>query len=82
MEKVFSTLDVYITAWIYLNTGSYPNLVNHKGKVSFNFQFTEDIIKSLHDYNSGKTIEALQFSQTIKGFKAQIFQIKSNAEKV
>ncbi len=76
MSKVYSTLDVYIASWIYLTTGTYPELKNHNGKVSFNFPLTEQVINSLHDYNSGKKIEALKFSLTIKSLKSQIFQIK------
>ncbi len=78
MDKVYSTLDVYISSWIYLTTGTYPELKNHKGKVSFNFPLTDQIVKSLSNYNSGKKIEALKFSITIKSLKSQIFQIKEN----
>ncbi len=76
MQKVYSTLDVYVSSWIYLTTGTYPELKSHNGKVSFNFPLTEQVINSLRDYNSGEKIEALKFSLTIKNLKTQIFQLK------
>jgi hypothetical protein len=53
MGKVYSTLDVYIASWIYLDTGIYPELQNHSGKVSFYFPLTDEIIKFVSNYNSG-----------------------------
>ncbi len=80
MDKVYSTLDVYVSSWIYLSTGTYPELRIHKGKVSFNFPLSDQLINSISEYNSGKKIEALKFSVTIKNFKSQIFQIKENGQ--
>ncbi len=76
MDKVYSTLDVYISSWIYLTTGVYPELRNHNNKVSFYFPLTEQVINSLREYNSGGKIGALTYSLTIKNLKSQIFQIK------
>jgi len=81
MEKDWSTLDVYATAWIYLTTGIYPELKYFKGRVSFHFPLAEQVINSISEYNSGEKIEALRYSLTIKNFKSQIFQLKSQNEK-
>ncbi len=80
MEKVFSSLDVYVTAYIYLTTSIYPTLKNYKGKISFNFPLTDQVINTINDYNAGKKIEALKFSLTIKNLKAQIFSFKNQGE--
>ncbi len=34
MDKVYSTLDVFISSWIYFTTGTYPELKLNIGKVS------------------------------------------------
>ncbi len=80
MDKVHSTLDVYIAAWIFLTTGTYPTLKNHKGKVSFHFPLTDEVIQSIGNYNSGKKIEALKFALTIKNLKSQIFSLKNQSD--
>ncbi len=80
MEKIFSTMDVYVTAYIYLTTDVYPTLKNYKGKVSFNFPLTGEVIQSINNYNTGKKIEALKFSLTIKNLKSQIFSLKNQEE--
>lgn len=80
MEKVFSTLDVYLASIIYLYTGILPDLINHDGKVSFNYPFNEKVFEAIDEYNSGLEVIANKYAQTIKYFKAQIFQLNSNAK--
>ena len=77
MKKAWSSMDVYLVAWIYLTTDIYPELKYYHGKVSFHFPLTDSLIKSINDFNSGKTIKANKFTLIIKNLKSQIFQLKS-----
>ena len=77
MKKAYSTLDVYLASIIYLYTGTLPELIDHRGKVSFNFPFNGKVFEAIKEYDSGMTVVANRFVHTIKHFKAQIFQMKS-----
>lgn len=78
MTKTYSSLDVYLSTFIYLYTNIYPELINHNGKVSFHFPLNEKVISAISDYDSGMEVIANRFASTIKHFKAQIFQVKNN----
>ena len=81
MEKVYSTLDVYLASIIYLYTGILPDLINNDGRVSFNFPLNEKVFEAIKEYDAGMVLVANRFVHTIKYFKAQIFQEKSHANK-
>ena len=78
MNKVYSTLDCYLASIIYLYTGILPELINHRGKVSFNFPFDGKVFEAIKEYDSGMEVTANRFVHTVKHFKAQIFQMKES----
>ena len=76
MNKVYSTMDVYLASIIYLHTGTLPDLINNNGRVSFHFPLNEKVFEAIKEYDAGMVLVANRFVHTIKYFKGQIFQIK------
>jgi hypothetical protein len=76
MEK-FTSLDVYSAAYLKLQ-GFVPSFKNSNGKIVFVFDLTPDLVKALSSYESGDTVTAFEYSQTIKSLKSKIFEMKDS----
>jgi hypothetical protein len=79
-KKDFTTLDSYLAGYLSLR-GFAATLVSQGDKVVFIFEATDDLYRTLEDYNTGATIEALRFALTVKTLKSQIYSIRRNHEK-
>jgi hypothetical protein len=76
-EKVFTTLDVYISGFLVLK-GFKPLLIPQENgkKIVFVFPYSEDLNKEITNYNNGEKVAANRFTLTIKTLKSHIFSLR------
>jgi Domain of unknown function (DUF5659) len=78
-EQLYTTLDSYVSGFLTLR-GFLPKLVDQNGKIIFVFNQSDELLRSLADYNTGAVVEAARFAFAIKTLKSQIHSIRRNKE--
>lgn len=72
---LYSTLDSYIAGFLSLK-GHDPNLVDQGGKIAFVFERTDDLRRSLEEFNAGALVKASAFVFEVKSLKSRIFEAR------
>lgn len=76
MEKNrFTTLDVYLAAYLSLN-GCRPDLEMQGGKVVFAFPQDRDIYRLLEEFNSNAPVAVADFTTAVKTLRGRMLQAK------
>ncbi len=71
--KDFFTPDLYLTAGLILLLDSQPEFKVVNGKVLFGFPISDSLYQAMTEFNSGAPINALEYAQTLKRLKAEMF---------
>jgi hypothetical protein len=79
-EKVFTTLDAYLSGFLTLNS-FIPKLIEQGDKVVFSFTSSDSLNQAIKEYNSGAMVEASRLAFAIKTLKSQIFSLRRNKDK-
>lgn len=74
-RKVFSTLDIYLSAFLALQ-GINPNLEVHNGRVTFNFVASDELYTKAVDYNSNTPVPVADFVTSIKALRGQMLTMR------
>ena len=72
---MFSTLDSYLAGFLSLQ-GHQPSLIDQNGKIAFAFPQTEDLRRSLAEFNSGVMVKANAYAFEIKSLKSRIHEMR------
>lgn len=74
-KKVFTTLDAYLAGYLTLKE-FIPKLINQGDKIVFSFEASEELYKSIAEYNSGAMVEASQLALATKTLKSRIHSMR------
>jgi len=75
--KTFSTLDLYIAAFLTLNNLEVK-LESKNGKVVFTFPISNELYRLLNQYNSNDDVPVADFVTTIKTLRGQMLSMRNN----
>lgn len=71
-DKVFQTLDIYLSSFLSMS-GFHPKLeVNDSGKVIFVFTLTDDLATLMVVYNNNVPVPVADFVTTLKTLRGQM----------
>ncbi|MBA4389975.1 MAG: hypothetical protein C0399_03455 [Syntrophus sp. (in: bacteria)] len=76
-EKVFSTLDIYLSAYLKLQ-GMEPLLEVKNGKTVFNFEVTDRLYRLMGQFNGNIFVEVADFTTAIKTLRGKMLSAKSS----
>jgi hypothetical protein len=74
-EKVFSTLDLYLSSFIFLN-GIQPKLELNNGRVTFDFPVSDALYRAINLYNSNELIPVADFVVAVKTLRGQMLSMR------
>ena len=77
--KVFTTLDAYLSGYLVLKN-FIPKLIEQGEKVVFSFDASDELYKTINEYNSGALVEASSLALATKALKSQIHSLRRNKE--
>ncbi len=75
-QRVFQTLDIYLASFIYLS-GISPKLEVNNQKVVFSFPVSDDLYRTIIDYNSNKTVPVTDFVTVVKSLRGQMLTMRN-----
>jgi hypothetical protein len=78
-EKVFTTLDAYLSGYLTLQ-GFIPRLIEQGNKVVFAFTASDELYQTIAEYNTGARVEASQLALATKTLKSQIHSLRRGKE--
>ena len=73
--KSFSTLDIYLSAFLSLHQVD-PILEIRNGKVVFTFEATDAVYRLMNDFNDNKPIEVADYATAIKTLRGKMLTAK------
>lgn len=74
-QKVMSTLDLYLSAFLSLQ-GLQPLLQINSGRVTFNFPISDDLYRLANAFNSNEPIPVADFVTAIKTLRGQMLTMR------
>lgn len=74
-EKIFSTLDIYLSAFLILHDVQ-PELKTTNGRVTFNFKASDDLYKWSLAYNSNEPVPVADYVTTVKTLRGQMLTMR------
>lgn len=74
-KKTLNTLDLYLAAFLTLH-GLQPDLQVNNGRVTFNFDITDDLYRFSNAYNSNDTIPVADFVTAVKTLRGQMLTMR------
>ena len=78
-QRLFTTLDIYLTAFIALNR--VPPLLELKnGRVVFTFPATDELYRLTMKFNSNVDVPVADFVTMIKTLRGQMLTMKGTKE--
>lgn len=80
-EKVYTTLDAYISGFLKVREHN-PEAFQEDNKVGWSFVASDKLFKDLDDYHNGATIEAARLIFAIKTLKSQIHTMRREKEEI
>jgi hypothetical protein len=72
MEREFVTADVYLIAIIQVLLQIQPTYRVHNGRTLGVFPVSDELYKCMNDFNSGVTVNALEFVAAIRKVRAEL----------
>jgi hypothetical protein len=76
MGKTFSTLDIYLSAYLALQNIE-PELVVKNGKTVFNFEVTDRLYMLMGEFNSNILVEVADYTTKIKTLRGKMLSAKA-----
>ena len=76
-QKIFSTLDIYLSAYLSLHDIE-PCLEVKNGKTVFNFDVTDRLYKLMGEFNSNALVEVADFTTAIKTLRGKMLSAKES----
>lgn len=73
--KTLSTLDLYLSSFLSLH-GIQPELETNNGRVTFNFQVTDELYKLANAYNGNDPVPVADFVTAIKTLRGQMLTMR------
>lgn len=77
MLKEFSTLDIYLAAFLSLH-GIEPNLEIRNGKVVFTFEADDQVYRLMNLFNSNVDVPVADFVTTVKTLRGKMLSQKES----
>lgn len=77
-EKVFTTLDIYLSSFLSL-FGVQPELKLNNGKVVFSFPASDDLFKLMMNFNSNVNIPVTDFVTLVKTLRGQMLTMRQSS---
>jgi hypothetical protein len=74
----FSTLDVYVSAYLVMCANEVKVALQGSGKVSFRFADSAKVQADLANFEAGATVKASEFSCIVKDLKRKMYGLKEN----
>jgi hypothetical protein len=74
----FSTLDVYVAAYLVMCVNEVRIVLQGSGKVSFRFADSAKVQADLANFEAGAVVKASEFGGTIKDLKRRMYGLKEN----
>jgi len=74
-QKTFTTLDIYLSAYLALQNVE-PDLEVKNGKTVFNFEVTDRLYKLMNDFNSNILVEVADYTTAIKTLRGKMLSAK------
>lgn len=71
-ERKFSTLDIYLSAFLELY-GITADLENHNGRVVFVFLQSDELYRFSNAYNSNEPVPVADYVSALRTLKARMF---------
>jgi hypothetical protein len=78
-QKEFISADLYLSSALAILLKTPPTFKVENGRTLFVFQVSNDFYKAMSDYNSGISINALEYSGMLKRLKSEMLMRKSMA---
>lgn len=75
MTKTFSTLDIYLSAFLSLHNLE-PTLKISNGKVIFSFEATDDLYRLMNLFNSNQDTPVADYTTQIKTLRGKMLTAK------
>jgi len=72
VEKYTELSDVYLVAAITLFLDIQPILKVHNRHTLFCFPASDALYRAMNDYNNGAVLNAMEYAQAIKRFRAEM----------
>lgn len=76
-EKEFSTLDVYLSAFLSLH-GLTPTLENLNGRIAFNFPAGDQLYRLMTSYNGNEPVPVADFVTQVKTLRGQMLTMRGS----
>lgn len=76
-QKVFSTLDIYLAAYIKLQ-GMEPDLEVKNGKTVFCFEVRDKLYRLMGQFNSNIFVEVADYTTAIKTLRGKMLSAKAS----
>jgi hypothetical protein len=74
-QRLFTTLDIYLTSFLALN-GIPPTLQLNNGRVVFTFPATDQLYKLTMSFNSNVSVAVADFVTMIKTLRGQMLTMR------
>ncbi len=74
-KRIFSTLDIYISAFLSLS-GIPPSLEVQNGRVTFNFIVSDELYAKAIEYNSNAPVPVVDFVTSVKALRGQMLSLR------
>ncbi len=76
-QQKFSTMDVYLSAFLSLN-GLTPALENNSGRITFNFPAEAPLYKLMSSFNSNGAVPVADFVTKVKTLRGQMLTLRGS----
>lgn len=76
-KDVFKTADLYLASAVKILLNITPEFEIVNGKVLFVFPISEGLYQAMTDFNSGVSLNAYEFTETIKRLRSEMFMRRS-----
>jgi len=74
-EKIFETLDIYLSSYLALNK-IQPKLEVQNGRVTFNFIVNDELYRLTALYNSNEPVPVADFVTQVKSLRGQMITMR------
>lgn len=78
-QRVFTTLDIYLTSFLALN-GISPNLEVKNARVVFTFEATDQLYCLMNLFNSNINVPVTDFVTVVKTLRGKMLTAKEGIE--
>lgn len=74
-KKLFSTLDLYLSAFLSLKN-ILPSFTNNNGRIIFEFEISNKLYNLIESYNSNTEVPAIDFVNEIKTLRSRMLTMR------